>query len=48
MEDWALTEDDRPAPAWLVYGLCAAAGVALVSLLLMALWLAAMFLIPMP
>jgi hypothetical protein len=48
MDDWALTSDDRPPPNWLVYGLAAAAGVALIALLLMGLWLAAMFLIPMP
>lgn len=46
MEDWALTEDDKPAPRWLVYGLALAASIALISLVLMGLWAAAMFLIP--
>jgi len=46
MEDWALTEDERPAPRWLVYGLAMAASVALIALVLMALWVAAMFFIP--
>lgn len=46
MEDWALTEDDKPAPRWLVYLLALAASVALISLVLMGLWATAMFLIP--
>ncbi|MEZ5994036.1 MAG: hypothetical protein R3E76_17010 [Planctomycetota bacterium] len=46
MDDWALTDDDRPTPRWLFYGLVLAAGIALVSMVLMTLWVAAMYLAP--
>lgn len=46
MDDWALTDDDRPTPRWLVFGLALSAAIALLSLLIMGLWLAALFLIP--
>lgn len=46
MDDWALTEDDKPAPRWLVYLLALAASIALISLVLMGLWAAAMYLVP--
>jgi hypothetical protein len=46
MEDWALTDDDRPTPRWLFYGLVLSAVVALASLVVMGLWLAALYLVP--
>lgn len=46
MEEWALSEEDRPVPPWLFYGLAVSAGIAIISLVLMAFWLVAMFLVP--
>jgi hypothetical protein len=46
MDDWALSDDDRPAPRWLVGGLFVAAAIAVVSLIVMGLWLAALYLAP--
>jgi hypothetical protein len=46
MDDWALMDDDRPAPRWLVYGLVLAASLALLSMIIMGCWLAALYLVP--
>lgn len=46
MDEWAFSEDDRPTPPWLFYGLAVSAGIAVISLILMSAWLAAMFFVP--
>ncbi len=45
MQDWSIN-DEQPPPRWLVYGLAAASVVALVCLLLMVLWLVAVYIVP--
>jgi hypothetical protein len=46
MDDWALSDDDRPTPRWLMMGIVAAVALAVVSMILMGLWLVALYLVP--